>query len=421
MARSRSRALFPAFRRAAAALALLTVLVASPVASPALVDEAGLDVAIGKALFKRPWVPAPSSTRANDGLGPLFDARSCAACHPGSGRGASALEAGGRPEGLGLVLSLFREDGSGDPVYGHRLETMTLPGVPAEGAIVVDVGQGVERGRRLPRIAEPGYGPLDPATHLSLRLAPDLHGRGGLERVDDATILALEDPGDRDGDGVRGHARRLDHPEGGSSIGRFGWKASHATLASQTSEAFSLDLGLSTALRLEPWGDCTAAQAACRSAPHGQDGEGAPEIPDAIVSRIVAYLRDLGAAEPPRDARGERLFAATGCAACHRPSLPARDGGRVTLFTDVLLHDMGEGLADSAGVPGAEAAHWRTAPLAGLSQALAQGRGLLHDGRATDVTEAVRWHEGEAAGARARFDTLDPGAKQALIHYVSSL
>ncbi|MBB3771238.1 CxxC motif-containing protein (DUF1111 family) [Angulomicrobium tetraedrale] len=416
MAEPRFRACAPrlVLRTAAFAMALLAGLAAMPVRA----DEAGLDAAIGKALFKRPWVPAPSSTRANDGLGPLFDARSCAACHPGSGRGSSALDATGRPEGLGLVLSLFREDGSGDPVYGHRLETMTLPGVPAEGVLVADVEQA---GRRVPRIVEPGYGPLDPATHVSLRLAPDLRGRGGLERVDDATILALEDPQDRDRDGVRGHARRLDHPEGGSSIGRFGWKASHATLESQTSEAFSLDLGLSTPLRLEPWGDCTAAQAACRNAPHGQDAEGAPEIPHAIVSRIVTYLRDVEAPNPPRDARGERLFAATGCAACHRPSLPTRDGGSVALFTDVLLHDMGAGLADSGGVPGAEAGEWRTAPLAGLSQALAQGGGLLHDGRAADVTEAVRWHDGEAAGARARFDALDPGAKRALIDYVSSL
>lgn len=386
--------------------------------APATAEDSRLDAAIGKALFERPWVPAPSSTRANDGLGPLFDARSCSACHPaGGGAGATALDAAGRPQGLGLVLSLFRSDGGGDPVYGHRLETMTLPGVPAEGAFAVVV----ENGRRIPRIESPGYGRLDPATHMSLRAAPDLRGRGKLELVDDAAILALEDLDDRDGDGVRGRARRLETPEGGSSIGRFGWKASHPTLAGQASEAFSLDLGLSTPLRPEPWGDCTDLQTACRNAPHGREEEGEPEISDAIVQRLVTYLRALKVPEGGDDARGRRLFAATGCATCHRPALPTRAGGTVALYTDVLLHDMGEGLADPAGVPGAAAAEWRTAPLAGLSGALDRGVGLLHDGRAADVAEAVRWHGGEASGARARFEALGKTERARLIDYVSSL
>lgn len=398
-------------RCAAFAVAMLPLAVATA-------DDAGLDAAIGKALFERPWVPAPSSTRANDGLGPLFDARSCSACHHGgAGKGATALNAEGKTDGLGMVLSLFRADGGGDPVYGHRLETMTLPGVPVEGSFTV----ATENGRRIPRIDEPGYGPLAAATHVSLRTAPDLRGRGKLELVDDDAILALEDPDDRNSDGVRGRARRLEHPEGRSIIGRFGWKASHAKLASQTSEAFALDLGLSTPLRMEPWGDCTQAQAACRNAPHGREAEGEPEITGAIVERIVAYLRALKVPQAEADRRGAKLFAATGCAACHRPSLPMREGGSVALYTDVLLHDMGDGLADPAGVPGAAAGEWRTAPLAGLSTSLARGVGLLHDGRASSVTEAVRWHGGEASGARARFEALDAARRRALIDYVSSL
>lgn len=392
-------------------------LLASLLATTAIASDSGLDAAIGKALFERPWVPAPSSTRANDGLGPLFDARSCSACHPGAGRGATALDGAGRPEGIGLVLSLFREDGTGDPVYGHRLETMTLPGVPAEG----EIGVTVENGRRLPHAAGLGYGPLDPATHISLRAAPDLRGRGKLEQVDDATILALEDTDDRNGDGVRGRARRLEPAEGGSSIGRFGWKASHATLAGQTSEAFQLDLGLSTPLRPEPWGDCTQAQTACRNAPHGRDAEGEPEISPEIVERIVVYLRNLKIPATEPDRRGAKLFAAIGCTACHRPSLPTGEGGTVALFTDVLLHDMGPGLADTGGVPGVAASEWRTAPLAGLSRALARGDGLLHDGRAGSVARAMHWHDGEAAGVRTRFEALDAADRRALVDYVSSL
>jgi len=387
-------------------------------AAPSHAEEAGLDRAVGKALFERPWVPAPSSTRANDGLGPLFDARSCSACHPGgAGRGATALDDQGRPDGLGMVLSLLRADGKPDPIYGHRLETMTLPGVPGEGAI----GITVDAGKRIPRADELGYGPLDQATRISLRAAPDLRGRGKLELVEDAAILALEDPDDRNNDGVRGRARRFETPEGGSTVGRFGWKASHPTLKGQASEAFSLDLGLSTPLRPEPWGDCTANQDACRNAPHGRDAEGEQEISDAIVQRIVAYLNGLKVPESEPDKRGAKLFASTGCAACHRSSLPTADGGTVALFTDVLLHDMGDELADPLSVPGASASEWRTAPLAGLSRSLAREVGLLHDGRAANVAEAVRWHGGEASGARTFFEALSARDRRTLVDYVSSL
>jgi len=390
-------------------------------AGGALADDARqdtrMDRVLGKALFERAWVPAPSSARANDGLGPLFDARACAACHPGAGHGETALGTDGRPKGLGLVLTLFDTQGAGDPVYGHRLEAMTLRGVPVEGAIGVRVDAD---GRRVPRVDAPGYGPLAATTVISLRAAPDLRGRGALEGVSDETILALEDLEDRDGDGVRGRARRLVVAEGGSFIGRFGWKASHADLASQSSEAFALDLGMSTPPRPEPWGDCTDAQTACRNAPHGREDEGEAEISAAILDRIVIYLRGLKVPAPEPDERGAALFASAGCAACHRPSLPTARG-EVALYTDVLLHEMGEGLADPIGVPGVGAGEWRTAPLAGISRALARGTGLLHDGRANDVAQAVRWHGGEAAGARARFDALNVSDRAALIAFVSSL
>ncbi|HSI42490.1 MAG TPA: di-heme oxidoredictase family protein [Xanthobacteraceae bacterium] len=382
-------------------------------ASPAAAGD-GLDRALGKALFERAWVPAPSSTRANDGLGPLFDARACASCHPrGAQRGMAAFDAEGRPEGFGLVLALLRADGAPDPAYGRRLETMTLPGVPAEGEVRADR----IAGRPVPRIAQPGYGALDAGTGLGLRVAPDLRGRGLLERVPDAALLALEDPDDRDGDGVRGRARRL--PDG--TLGRFGWKAAHARLDQQAAEAFTLDLGLSTPLAPEPWGDCTAVQAACRAAPHGREAEGEAEISAAILDRIVAYLRDLPAPAATPDRRGAALFAATGCAACHRPSLPLEGSGAAALFTDALLHDMGQGLADPVGAPGVGAAEWRTAPLAGLRDALARRAGLLHDGRAADVAEAVRWHGGEAEGARLRFKALDNRSRAKLVEYVAGL
>ncbi len=383
----------------------------------ATADDTGLDAAIGKALFERPWVPAPSSTRANDGLGPLFDARSCSACHHGgAGKSATALNEKGQPDGLGMVLSLFREDGGGDPVYGHRLETMTLPGVPAEGTFAV----ATEDGRRITHIAEPGYGPLDAATHVSLRTAPDLRGRGKLELVDDDAILALEDPDDRDGDGVRGRARRLEHPEGGSIIGRFGWKASHATLAGQTSEAFALDLGLSTPLRPEPWGDCTEAQSRLPQRPaRARSGGRAGDHQRHRRAHRRLSARPQGAAGRGRPARGEAVRR-------HRlrrlsPALAAdprwRQGG--ALYRRAAARH-GRGARRSR----------RRSRRGGCRTAHRPARRSLHLAGARRRA-AARWPRFERRGGgalawrrgvgRARFEALDAARRRALIDYVSSL
>ncbi|WP_454915681.1 di-heme oxidoredictase family protein [Xanthobacter sediminis] len=387
-----------------------------------------LDVHIGKALFKRPWVPAPTTTNADDGLGPLFDARSCASCHPGSGRASAAFDSAGQVEGRGMVL-MIGQDGAADPVYGRRLQIDAVPGLAAEGIIATDdtaLPDG-RRGRK-PRLDALAYGPLDPRSGLSLRAAPDLHGRGAMAAVSDATLIALEKEQAAAKDGVSGRARRIVQKDGSVRIGRFGWKASHPTLESQSAEAFFLDLGLSNPLHPEPWGDCTAAEAACRAAPHGArpaDAGGAPglEIDHAVLDRVVAYVASLPAprGEAPAGATGARLFAAVGCAACHRPELPTADGGKARLYSDLLLHDMGPDLGDTMPEPGAGVSDWRTAPLAGISQAIARDTGLLHDGRARSVAEAVGWHAGEAAPAAARFRALSERERAALIDYVSSL
>lgn len=408
----------------------LALLLALLCPAPAVAGETldGLDVKIGRALFNRPWVPAPSSTRADDGLGPLYDARSCAACHPASGRAKASIEANGHVAGRGFVLVLGRPDGSGDPIYGRRLQIDAVPGLKPEGILAISE-TALPDGRiaRAPQVREQAYGPLDPSTGLSLRIAPDLHGRGLMEQVSDETLLELEARQAREkaqGSGeVSGVARRLTLSDGRTVIGRYGWKAAQPTLAAQSSEAFFLDMGLSTPLHPEPWGDCMPAQAACRTAPHGAGGEGEVEIPEALVSRVVAYVATLEAPAPGRDATaaGARLFAATGCAACHAPTLPAKDGGTLALFSDLLLHDLGAGLADTNAEPGTAPSQWRTAPLAGLSAALSRDAGLLHDGRARTVAQAVRWHDGEAAPTRARFEALSQDERAALIAYVSAL
>lgn len=429
-----------ASRRTALVLAAAT-LMASLAGGIALSADSGLDIAIGRALFRRAWVPGPASTQADDGLGPLFDARSCAACHPGSGRAGAAFDAAGHLEGRGVVLMIARPDGSGDPVYGRRLQIDAVPGFRPEGIIGArDATLPDGRIARHPQVDDLGYGALDPESGLSLRVAPDLRGRGAMARVSDATLQAVAAEqaagAARRGDGVAGRPRLLATPQGEAAIGRFGWKASHADIAHQSADAFLLDLGMSTPLFPQPWGDCTPVQATCRAGPHGNGTllpgspaspsrdavGGVPEISAAVLDRVVAYVASLPVPAPagkPSTA-GARLFASTGCAVCHRPELPA-EGGPVRLFSDLLLHDMGAELGDTMPEPGAGASDWRTAPLAGLSDAIARKTGLLHDGRARTVEEAVRWHGGEAAEAARRFNALKPRDRAALLDYVSAL
>jgi CxxC motif-containing protein (DUF1111 family) len=362
--------------------------------APAWAD--GLEVALGKALFERTWVPAPASTRSADGLGPLFNARSCAACHP---RG------GGAADGQGLVLKLGGRHGSGDPAYGRQLQTRAAQPFPAEGVV------------RGANPADLAFGPLDGASGVSPRLAPPLLGLGLLEQVPEAAILKGEDPDDADGDGISGRAHRVGTQ--GDAVGRFGLKATAAGIADQAADAFLLDLGLSTLRRPEPWGDCTIGEADCRAAPHGA-ATGEPEVTPEMLELVAAYVRALPAPPLPAPAgAGGKAFIDAGCGACHRPALPLADGGEVAAFTDLLLHDLGEddGVGEGDAAPG----EWRTAPLWGLGRRLAAGRGLMHDGAAATVEAAIARHGGEAAAARGAASGLDPGARRALLEFLGSL
>lgn len=372
-----------------------------------------MSAAIGKALFKRPWVPAPSSTKANDGLGPLFNARSCLSCHQGLDRMPPLRDASGRVASEALVLRFSDSVGQPDPVYGRQLQTSAVQEHRPEGAL--SAAGGTLHPTAL------AYGPLAAGTRSGARDAPGLRGLGLIAEVPDAALLALEDPMDRDGDGVRGRVNRL----ADGRIGRFGWKAAAASLADQIETAFSLDLGLSTAGHPGPAGDCTPAQSLCWEGPHGGTHRSA-EITGDIVAMLDAYLASVPAptpAPPPvrPDAAGARLFIATGCAACHRPALPTRSGGIARAFTDLLLHDMGDGLDGGATEPGVAPREWRTAPLWGLSRTLAAGAGLLHDGRAADVADAIALHGGEAEGARRSFYALSDAERRRLITYVEGL
>lgn len=377
------------------------VILASAIAGAA----ATLEVAAGRALFDRPWVLAPASQHAQAGLGPLYDARACASCHGGGGPGRIAV-------GGGLVVRLGDSHGAPDPIYGEQLQTRAAPGLAPEAA--VRLSRRGETGLRANavEVAALGYGPFGAATRMSLRRAPSLVGVGLLERVPDREILSRVHAADHDG--VSGRAALL----ADGRLGRWGWKAAQPTLDAQVAAALARDMGVSTAARPHAWGDCTAAQAACRAMAVAGTPSG-PEAIDAGGRLIVAYLRALNPPAPnASSAAGAALFARAGCGACHA-TLSTSKGAPVRAYTDLLLHDMGPGLDDGVGEGAAAPSEWRTAPLWSLRAELEAG-GLLHDGRARSVAEAVAWHGGEAARARKRFQALGPRDRAAIETFLLS-
>ena len=275
-----------------------------------------------------------------------------------------------------------------------------------------------------------GYGPLDPATALSPRVPPSLAGVGLLERIDADSIVAWADEEKASGNGISGQPGRLDDcADRPHCVGRFGWKAAAATIDDQNELAFSLDIGMSTPRQAAPWGDCTPKETACVKAPHGADAVASEtEIAPQLLALVDAFVRAEPA--PPRhDANstlakvGATIFADIGCAACHRPSykIAAADGGAqvISPYSDLLLHDLGEGLRDAEGAAG----EWRTAPLWGIGaiDRAAGPKAYLHDGRARSLEEAILWHGGEATQVVAAAKALTAAEWNALLAFLRSL
>lgn len=415
---------------------------------------------LGNALFRKLWVSAPSSTQASDGLGPLFNARGCQSCHLKDGRGHPP--AGPDDDAISMFLrlsvppqseeqrALLASHGAnviGDPVYGTQLQDLAVPGVAAEGRMAISYGEepvtlgdGTVVNLRVPSyaIADPGYGDFDSDLMISPRVAPQMIGMGLLEAISEADILANADPDDADGDGISGRANTVHDPaSGGPALGRFGWKAGMPSVRAQTAGAFAGDIGISSPLADLPYGDCTPAQAACFERPTGEQARlGATEAPDPVLELVTFYSQNLAVpvrrnVDNPQVLRGKQLFYDTGCANCHVPKyVTSRDAEldvhRFQLiwpYTDLLLHDMGEGLADHRPEGEADGYEWRTAPLwgIGLTEAVSGHTQFLHDGRARSILEAVLWHGGEAQDARDAVVGFDTADRDALIAFLESL
>jgi CxxC motif-containing protein (DUF1111 family) len=398
---------------------------------------------IGNAFFNSAWVVAPATAGARDGLGPLFNARSCDACHNNDGRGRP-------PQGDERPISMVFQFGTvnpgqhgepvGDPHYGANLNPFAIGGVPAEGTVRItheELHGTFEDGTPYTLLnpqyhfEELAYGEIGKDSQFSPRVAPSVFGVGLLEAVPESVILEFEDPDDVDGDGISGRANRVWHLSSQNVvIGRFGWKANQPDIAHQTAAAFNTEIGMTSSLL--PNENCTNIQIACIDAPDG----GSPEISDEIFDHIVNYQRMLGVPirrnlDSPGVQRGARLFAEAGCAACHRPTMktgevegaPWLSNQTFHPFTDLLLHDMGEQLADGRGDFKATGTEWRTPPLWGLGlQKIVNGHThLLHDGRARNVTEAILWHGGEGEKSKEAFRRMSKQDRDALLEFLDSL
>ncbi len=340
------------------------------------------DFKLGNGLFRKLWVSTPASTRASDGLGPLFNARSCQRCHLKDGRGHPPeigdkdatsmflrLSVPPMTEAERQALADKRLLRIAEPTYGGQLQDFSVPGLPAEGRMVityeeqpVTLADGTLVSLRKPSyaVADPGYGPLHPDVMLSPRVAPQMIGLGLAEQIDPGDILALADPDDSNGDGISGKPSWVrDRVSGELVLGRFGWKASTPSIRAQSAVAFAGDIGISTPDVPDPWGDCTAVQMPCRSAPHGEQSDlGPSEAPPPILDLVTFYSRNLAVPArrdvgDPEVLEGKRLFYDAGCVACHRPKfVTRRDAPQaehafqlIWPYSDFLLHDMGEGLA----------------------------------------------------------------------------
>ncbi|HSM60229.1 MAG TPA: di-heme oxidoredictase family protein [Longimicrobiales bacterium] len=379
----------------AAALAACEAPPAPPVGEPGTPLE-GLSPAQlegfveGQRLFNRDFGP-------EQGLGPLFNDRRCSSCHdlPSSG-GSSADLIRKATRWAGGRCDLLEREG-GDNIQQRAVEALRDAGVTQE---------------QIPASA----------THVADVNAPALYGLGLIEAIPEATLHDLADPDDTDGDGISGRIGR-------SSAGqpaRFGQKADASTLREFIAGALLQEMGLTSGPHPE---ELTING---RTAPPDVDMADDPEIDDRVLDAIVDYVRFLApvrpaeptdAADSSRVARGLGVFHEIGCASCHVPILetgpdpdPVFDRTRVLLYSDLLLHDMGEDLADICG-PGAAPWEWRTARLNGLRFRPM----LLHNARGSHIDRVIELHGGEAAESRSLFRRLSPDTRTALLRFLETL
>lgn len=429
---------------------------------------------IGNAFFKQPWVIAPASTDSRDGLGALFNVAACQSCHIKDGRGHAPMTAEDDADSLLIRLAMPATTDEqrqklqnsliekvAHPMYGGQLQDRGIQGVPAEAHIAVKwtdkpvtFADGHIETLRAPtfNLTKPGYGAFENELMVSPRVALPMIGLGLLDQIPDADIKkqAVSNNKNNTND-ISGKFNWVMDPQTGKhALGRFGWKAGQTKLITQNQSAFNEDMGLTSNIR--PHESCMPTQIACLKATTGADeqGNGKPpvEVSDEVVKFVEFYTRNLAVphrrnADDTLVLAGKKRFYDMGCQSCHTPryQLPKtaddhieQHGQVIYPYTDLLLHDMGDDLADrtiAGKLPPKDAQveflansyEWRTPALwgIGLAQTVDSQATFLHDGRARTLMEAVLWHGGEAATQQQKVLKLDKQGRAELNAFLKSL
>jgi len=383
----------------------------------------------GDIVFGAVFVTTPAPV--NPGLGPLFNNVSCDSCHIKNGRGVPVFG----NTGLRTISLVRVSDPNGTPTVpggnppveglGNQIQDHAIFGVEPEAEIILDWeevpgtypdGSTYSLRRPILTIILANGELLDENILTSLRLPPPVIGLGLLEAIPDETLLALADPDDADGDGISGRVNMVwDRVSATTKIGRFGLKANNSTLRQQSAGAYAEDMGVTNPDR--PGDDLV------------------PDIDEETLELATFYVQSLAVpnrfvTDDPDVAKGEQFFYGIGCNQCHVATLETGQTGieevsnqLIQPFTDLLLHDMGEGLADNRPDFQATGREWRTAPLwaVGLTQTVLGVQNFLHDGRPRTLEEAILWHGGEAEIAKDDFMNLSQKEREQLIEFLNSL
>ena len=369
--------------------------------------------------------------------GKHFINESCAGCHVRNGK-ALVADVGGSLDKW--VFNVGDQNGEPMSSIGRVLQPRKVGSGTSEGTVTLGAWTELSNGLRSPNyIFSNGTPP-----QFSARIAPSIVGVGLLEAIDEATIMSWEDENDADNDGISGRASLVEDPETGDlRLGRFGYKAGTFSVKHQVASAFNTDMGVMSSMLPNP--DCGSEQTDC--------GNSGSEVSDENIDNLVKYLSLLGvgARRDYNNTTGEDLFEEIGCAGCHRPSMTTSEnhplaelrGQTIYPYSDLLLHDMGPGLADNLAEGSASGAEWRTTPLWGLGLAKnvmlgdAKGNdlvslardypadlnriGYLHDGRARTIDEAIRWHGGEGEASKVAYESLNDTQRNAVLEFLESL
>lgn len=398
----------------------------------------------GNQLFNTVWRPAPGPQTTTDGLGPVFNREACSDCHINNGRGLPPPKVGEPMDSMLVRFSVPGEDEHGGPKpvpgYGDQLQDRGIDGVHAEGRAIIDWEEipgayedGTPYSLRKPsvRFEDLAFGDLPEDIMTSPRVANPMIGLGLLEMVSDDLLYALADPDDADNDGISGRVNVVwDARDQTIAIGKFGWKSNMPNLTNQNSGAALGDMGITTPVRSKD--NCETVQELCLAAAT-HDGV---EMTQTFLNQMNVYTRRLAVPKQrgstlPEVVRGQDQFMAAGCQSCHMTTLEtgtdprSQDLAEQTIhpFTDLLLHDMGEGLSDGRPDFLANGSEWRTAPLwgIGLTKKVTGHERFLHDGRARGFEEAILWHGGEAEQSKEVFRTMPKDARDDLVAFLKSL